>query len=444
VDVVERSDLARDAILSRLLRIENGQFARDHKFPSALNQVERRRATEYIGGITRNRRWLDFVIDHWAKTASMIQPVVRQVLRIGTYELIILDRPPHAVVNASVEQAKRRMKGRRSSGFVNAILRQIERNRDAIPIPDSGSKINDLAIQYSHPTWMVERWMARFGRVGTIHLLEWNNSRPSFGLRINRLVTDTQKFGSKLDSLDIDWSPSEYLEDYVVVQSLQQLVTSELIDNGEFAVQDESAGLVVDILDPQPGEFIVDACAAPGGKTIRAAMLMQNEGRVLAVDPNNKRLSMAADAASRHGLSNIEFQPGSFLDLEVTPSRRPDRILLDVPCSGLGVLARRPDLRWRQELQNLDQLTRLQDQLLDKAALLLKPGGTLTYATCTIAPEENHMRVKAFLKRHKEFHAVPVTGFVTDSVVDQGGYLATLPNVHHIDGAFAARMTKVK
>ena len=177
---------------------------------------------------------------------------------------------------------------------------------------------------------------------------------------------------------------------------------------------------------------------------IRAATLMKNEGRVLGVDPNRKRLQMASDAAARHGLSNVEFHSGSFLELKLPQGTRPDRILLDVPCSGLGVLARRPDLRWRKELEDLGQLTRLQDRLLDKAADVLRPGGILTYATCTIEPEENGMRVEAFLRRRRDFEAVSAKGLVPDELTDPQGRLATYPHVDHVDGAFAAALRKVK
>ncbi len=445
MESIGRNDLVRDEVLSRLLQIERGRFSRDLTFPPSLDPTDRRRITEYTGGITRKRRWLDFVIDQWALNVSSIQPVIRQVLRIGTYELIILDRPPHAVLNASVEQAKRQIKkSRKSAGFVNAVLRTIDRNRDHLPVPNTGSRANDLAILHSHPTWMVERWIKRLGIKSTTALLEWNNARPTFGLRINVLATDLRRFCEKLDRLLVSWRPSRFLNDYVLVDSLQPLVASGLIEDGDFGVQDEAAGLVVSVLDPQPGEFIIDACAAPGGKMIRCAMLMQNEGRVLGVDPNRKRLQMASDAAARHGLSNVEFHSGSFLELELPEGIHPDRILLDVPCSGLGVLARRPDLRWRKEPADFGRLTQLQDRLLDKAADLLRPGGILTYATCTIEPEENSMRVKAFLQRRRDFEVAPVAGLVPIELTDAQGCLATYPHVHQVDGAFAAALRKVK
>jgi 16S rRNA (cytosine967-C5)-methyltransferase len=443
MESIERNDRMRDQLLDRLAAIESGRFVRDLDFEGSASSIDRKRITEYTGGITRWRRWLDFLIDSWAR-ADSIHPLVRNVLRIGAYELVILDRPDHVVVNVSVEQAKRRMKGRRSASFVNAILRQVVRNIDRLPEPDTGDEAEDLAIRHSHPTWMVRRWLERFGRDDTVKLLEWNNGRPSFGLRINRLDVSPGEVAAKLSDLQVDWSYGRYARDFIVVQNLQAILDAGLLKEGDVAVQDESAGLVVDLFDPQPGEFAVDACAAPGGKLIRSAILMRNEGRIEGIDPNRKRLQMATDAARRHGLSNVSFWTGSFLDWEPPDGRLPDKILLDVPCSGLGVLARRPDLRWRKEAADFEQLNRLQDQLLDQAAEVLRPGGILTYATCTIEPEENEKRIHALLARRPDFDLLPAHDLVPAELITPEGFFSTLPQLHEMDGAFGARLRKSK
>jgi 16S rRNA (cytosine967-C5)-methyltransferase len=234
------------------------------------------------------------------------------------------------------------------------------------------------------------------------------------------------------------------MKDFVLVKSLQPLVASGLLETGAAAVQDESAGLVGLMVEPKAGDYLIDGCAAPGGKSIRVALLMRDEGRVVAIDPNAERLELARQACGRHGLTSVEFLDGSFLDLDLPSGEQPDRILLDVPCSGLGVLARRPDLRWNRGPDVIPELVHLQDLLLDKAAGLLKIGGQLTYATCTIEPEENEDRITAFLERHGEFEPAPPGREVTSEVVDSNGWLATLPQIHQIDGAFAANLRKVK
>lgn len=443
MEAIRRNDRMRDAVLKRLQQVDGGFYARDLKFPDDGKPAERRRITEYTSGIIRRRRKLDFLIDHWARAPSGVHPLLRQILRIGVYELVILDRPPHAVVNASVEQAKRHTGGK-SAAFVNAILRQVDRHRDRLPSPRTGDAAEDLAIEHSHPTWMVRRWLARYGNAATTALLNWNNRRPSFGLRINRLAIEPPELERMLDELGLDWSPGRYSSDYFNVAALQPVIASGLLEAGKVAVQDESAGLVVDALNPSPGEFVLDACAAPGGKLIGAGLKMKDQGRLLAVDSNRVRLKMAEEAVDRHGLSCVQFWHGSFLDLELPEDERPDRILLDVPCSGLGVLSRRADARWRKEPEHLVQLSRLQDRLLDRAADILKPGGIVVYATCTIEPEENEQRVEAFMRRHPGFREDPVTGLVPEEVLDASGRLATLPHVHQVDGAFAARLRKGK
>jgi 16S rRNA (cytosine967-C5)-methyltransferase len=284
--------------------------------------------------------------------------------------------------------------------------------------------------------------MKRYGPEATHELLAWNNRRPVYGVRVNTLITSVEAFQQQLDDRDIPWAVSPYLDDFVRVQRLQPVVQAGWMDTGRCAVQDESAGLVVRLLDPQPGDTVVDACAAPGGKTLYAAIRMQGEGTIHAVDVNTARMGLVMDAAATHGVEGM-VQPHA-ADLRAwaaaddTP--RADRVLLDAPCSGLGVLAKRADLRWHRSPDDLQELTALQDELLDAAAHLVRPGGLLVYSTCTIEPEENQHRVEAFLTRNDRFALDPVGDRVPDSTVAGEGYMVTTPHQHGVDGAFAARL----
>ena len=246
-----------------------------------------------------------------------------------------------------------------------------------------------------------------------------------------------------LDEEGVAWEPSAYLDDFVRVRRLQAVLRAGWVDAGLCAVQDESGGLVVRLLDPQPGETLVDACAAPGGKALYAAARMQDQGRLIAIDIHPGRLRLAETAAVAQGITIL--QPHA-LDLRNFAGHddlpQADRVLLDAPCSGLGVLAKRADLRWHRTAEEIEALTTLQDQLLDAAARLVRPGGLLVYSTCTIEPEENQQRVEAFLLRHPGFRLEPAKGLVPEAVVTPEGYLATLPHRHHIDGAFGARLRR--
>jgi len=245
-----------------------------------------------------------------------------------------------------------------------------------------------------------------------------------------------------LDDIGVSWTRSAFLDDYLRVTSLQAIRDAGLFRDGSCAVQDESAGIVVQAVNPQPGEVIVDACAAPGGKLIRMGMLMHNEGRLIAVDPNEERLAMAVKSARQHGITIVEPWCGDFTEFRLGRADRVDKVLIDAPCTGLGVLARRADLRWQKTRDSFTDLMALQDKLLDRAVDVVNSGGLVTYATCTISPEENNDRIVALLDRNGGVvrHALPDS--IPKSILDANGQLATLPHRDDIDGAFAATVQK--
>jgi 16S rRNA (cytosine967-C5)-methyltransferase len=436
---------ARERALHRLLRIEHEGayigFGDGERVEGEGDAREERQAAEYVAGITRQRRWLDFLIANFYRgNANQLEPALRQILRIGLYDILFLSTPQHAVVNEAVELAKRVVRPK-AGGLVNGILRSVLRQRDHLPEPDTGKPERDLAIRTSHPTWIARRWLDRYGESEARVMLERDNERPRYALRINTLRTTPESFGRDLDALGVEWKPSEWLGDFVLVDSLQPVLRAGWLDEGRCAVQDEAAALVVRLLDPQPGETVLDVAAAPGGKALYAAMRMGDEGRVLAFDVHPARANLVREAAAAHGLSSIGVETADLRELAARPDAPlGDRVLLDAPCSGLGVLAKRADLRWRRTPEEIDELTDLQDELLDAAARLVRPGGLLVYSTCTIEPEENAERVEAFLGRHPDFAQQRADGFMPDTFVTDEGYFAALPHRHGTDGAFAARL----
>jgi 16S rRNA (cytosine967-C5)-methyltransferase len=292
---------------------------------------------------------------------------------------------------------------------------------------------------------MVRRWLDRFGPEETPELLEWNNRRPMYSVRINPLRTDDEAVTAWLDDHDVVYTRSPHLDDHLRLRRLQPLVQGDLLDDGHVAVQDESAGLIVRLLDPQPGETILDGCAAPGGKTLAIAGRMDGDGTLYAVDAKEERVGLIEEATEAQGAEALVDTEAAELqavaDREDPP--RADRVLLDVPCSGLGVLSKRADLRWQREPGDLDELAALQDELLDAAVRLVRPGGLLVYSTCTIEPEENEQRIEAFLARHDDFELESAEDYVPDEMVTADGYFASLPHRHRVDGAFGARLRHV-
>lgn len=435
---------ARQRAVEHLNRIGlDGAFVglvREGDLDEDIDSRAERQATEYVAGVTRWRRYLDFILRHFYKGSfKKMEPALKQILRLGLYEVLMLETPPHAALNEIVELAKQMVRPG-AGGLANGILRSVLRRKDHLPEPNTGDPAADLAIRHSHPTWIVRRWRARFGPQETEVLLRYNNTRPFYGLRF---TIPGEDFKALLDAEGVGWEPSEYLDDFVRMQRLQAVLRAGWVDEGLCAVQDESAGLVVRLLDPQPGETLIDACAAPGGKALYAAARMRNRGCLIAIDIHPGRLHLAERAAAAQGIIILQPHAADLRDF-VQRADHPtaDRVLLDAPCSGLGVLAKRADLRWHRTAEEIEELTTLQDQLLDAAARLVRPGGLLVYSTCTIEPEENQQRIEAFLKRHEAFHLEPATGLVPEAVITPEGYLATLPHRHHIDGAFGARLRK--
>lgn len=438
-------DPARSLALDRLLRLEadRAYVARlaDTDADDLSDPRAERQALDYVAGVTRHKRYLDFLIAHFYRgDAATLEAALRQALRIGLYDLLFLDTPPHAAVHEAVELAKQRIRPG-AGGLTNGLLRAA--TRGPLPEPNSGDPADDLAVRHSQPTWIVRRWLARYGPDETRALLDAANARPRYALRVNTLRESVADVRAALDELEVAHEPSRYLDDFVIVDRLQPVLRAGWLDDGRCAVQDEAAGLVVRLLDPQPGETVADVAAAPGGKAIYAAMRMQDEGTVLAFDIHATRTDLVQHAAAAHGLTSVQTEVAD-LRLLAARERRPqaDAVLLDAPCSGFGVLAKRADLRWQRSPEEITELVALQDDLLDAAARLVRPGGRLVYATCSIEPDENAERVTAFLGRNPEFSVESAEGFVPGEMVTDEGFYAALPHRHGTDGAFAARLRR--
>jgi 16S rRNA (cytosine967-C5)-methyltransferase len=250
---------------------------------------------------------------------------------------------------------------------------------------------------------------------------------------------DFNYFLNILEQHQIQFSRSRYLDFFVRVKHMTDISNSDLFKQGFFGVQDESAGLPVLLLDPKPGDRVLDLCAAPGGKTTFIGELMKNIGEIVAVDRYENRLNLVKQACHRHGIANAHFIVADASELQTQPA---DKVLVDAPCSGLGVLCKKPDSKWKREPSDIDHLMSVQRGILENAASLVKPGGVLVYSTCTTEPEENIGLVRDFLTRHPEFAVDPAQQFVNAELVHPDGYVETFPHKHAMDGSFAIRLKK--
>jgi 16S rRNA (cytosine967-C5)-methyltransferase len=396
--------------------------------PARLSPADRGLTQELVFGVIRWQATLDWLIDR--KTGGRKQKAgLQDLLRLGLYQIFWLDRiPDHAAVHETVEQAKRGGYGAQA-GFINAVLRGYVREMDETRRLLTELKTSDPALGFSHPDWLVERWKKQFGAEQTVQLLESNNTPPKTFARINTLRTDATKLieawrdeGVDYDFVTRDWTGENLAFE---LRSHPPLASLESFRKGWFYIQDPSTLLAVRELDPQPGETILDLCAAPGGKTTFIAQLMNNTGRIIAHDNVPDRLKLVEENCKRLGVANVETASPETFNLQ--PSTF-NRVLIDAPCSNTGVLRRRVDLRWRIQPDEIERLRATQLSLLQKCAELLKPGGIFIYSTCSLEPEENSELVKQFL--------------ATQSVFKLEREEQLLPFVDETDGAYVARLIK--
>ena len=426
---VERTDSYLDKVLDAELR------------GPELNDLDKGLLTEIVHGVLRWQNKLDWVLNgfsHGNFAKSEIN--VKNTLRVALYQILFLERIPHAAaVNEGVEFIKR-IRGDKPAGLVNAVLRNVIRNIEGIRYPDPAEdQVQYLAVMYSHPHWIVKRWLKRFGYDETIKFLTANNERPSLSLRINKLKVEPGQFLTLLDQQQIQYTGSTHIDYFVKVKALSKIGQMELFRNGMFTIQDESAALPCLLLAAKPEDRVIDMCAAPGGKTTNLAETMRNTGEVIAVDRYEAKLNLIKASCDRLGLRNVRLMAGDAATLEMEPV---DKVLLDAPCSGLGILPKKPDIKWKRDFMDIQKLSALQTQLLENASKFVKPGGVLVYSTCTTEPEENQDIVKAFLATHPEYVVDDAKRFVSNDLVNSEGYVETYPHRHAMDGSFAVRLVK--
>jgi 16S rRNA (cytosine967-C5)-methyltransferase len=432
-----------------LQAIAHGGFADDilaKTLQQDLSEPDKRLATELVYGSVRRQRTLDALISQLGKKSSDRQPPnLRLILHLGLYQLRYLTQvPPSAAVNTSVELAKKNgFAG--LSGVVNGILRQYIRlsrcseSSDLLQLPTD--PIQRLAVLHSYPDWIVEVWRSQFGLENTEKLCDWMNQPPRIDLRVNilRASVDQVEAAMQAAAVLVERSP-------VLPQALRLVNHGGAIRNlpgfeqGWWMVQDWSAQLVSHCVNPQPGETVIDACAAPGGKTTHLAELMGDRGRVYAYDKTPSRLKKVQQNCDRLGHQSIQIETADSRKLTLT--NQADRVLVDAPCSGLGTLHRHADARWRQTPATVQELATLQAELLNQAATWVKPNGMLVYATCTLHPAENENQIQHFLTTHPDWKLRSMMEPFAAKFGSSAGWIKILPHQHATDGFFMAQLSR--
>lgn len=414
--------------------------------PATMSTVDRALVTELFYGVLRHRAALDWRLAACSQRhLARLAPPTLTLLRVGAYQLLFLSRvPASAAVNETVALTKR-LCAPDDVGFVNAVLRALDRRRHELIVPDLLDRpLDHLTAEYSHPVWLVRRWLKRFGVQRTLHLCRANNAIPPMTLRANTLVTTRERLLDVLRQEGVEAAPCAVSPQGVVIRGTPPTATRAFAQ-GWYYVQDEAAQLVGLAVAPRPGERVLDACAAPGGKSIHLAELMGDRGEVVAADVKPDRLGLVAENCRRMGIKSVQTAAADLTQAsDAARLGRFDRILVDAPCTGLGVLRRHPEAKWHKTEGLIARYAATQRAILDRVAPLLKPGGVLVYSTCSTEREENEEVVAEFLRTHR--------GWVSDdlravlpaaaaSLVTPQGHLLTLGNAWDMDCFFAARLT---
>ncbi len=436
---VDRESAFADSLLDRV-------FDKNDLLP-----LDRAFIKELVYGVLRQRGFLDWVIEqHSKRSINRTRPWIRNILRMGSYQLLFLTKVPvSAAINESVKLAKRY--GRiHSASFANAVLREIDRRRGDLKYPEvSENPTKALAVCYSHPEWMVKRWLNRYGIEGTAVLCQANNKKPPLTIRTNTLKVKRGELSDALIKEGVAVEMGEVAPTALKIESPIPIKELTSFKEGWFYVQDEGAQLISSILSPAPGERVLDACAAPGGKCTHIAELMENSGEIVALDIGRDRLKLVNENAKRLGIDIIKTYKADAsenLTRHLFARRKFHKIVVDAPCSGLGILRRHPEGKWRKEEKIIYEYRNLQINILEAVSGLLSPGGILLYSTCSTEPEENEDVMEEFIKRHPEFRVnnpEPYLSHKARDFIDKAGYFRTLLNQYGMDGFFAARLIRI-
>lgn len=396
---------------------------------------------QLVYGTLTYRLSLDYLLGQWlTRPLASLRPPIRNLLRLGLYQILYLEVPDHAAVDESVKLAHK-VGHKGVAGLVNAILRRAVRSKGDLPWPSTDSIAYNLSIRYSYPEWMLERWLTRYSAAETEALCLAHNTIPGTDLRVNTLRSSVQELQAELESAGIAVTLHPLVANslHIAEASVPNIAA---LQAGRCTVQGAASTLVGHVVHPQPGQLVYDVCAAPGGKALHLAELMQDQGRVIALDVHAKRLELIETAAQRLQINSVETRCVDATKLSEQTWELADRVLVDAPCSGLGVIRRKPDIRWSKQARDIPELAALQLKILSQAAALVKPGGVLVYSVCSTEPEETTAVIAAFLKQNPSFansHWPEQLQALWEKDL-QAGSLYTYPHLHALDGFFICRM----
>lgn len=451
-----KKDKPRELALRTLINLDNtglykGNYLEDiFKSNPGFDERDRAFISNLIQGVIRWKLRLDWIIGQFSKTpVKKIDSAILNILRLAVFQILFLDRVPEsAAVDTAVEQAKAQKGHQHIVSFVNGVLRNICRNKNNITFPiKSKAPVKYLSSYYSFPLWLTERCLDELGLDITEALFSAQNSFPLLNIRVNRLKTDRDNLIKILADEGIDGIPAGYAPECIILTNFSgRIERLSAFKKGLFQVQDQAAQIVSYLLNPQPGEDILDVCAGLGGKSSHIYEFMERKGTVTALDTDKKRLVSLKDNAERLGISGIKtvVADASF-PLSAVLKKSYDRVFIDAPCSGFGTIGRHPDIKWNRTETDIKRISRIQRKILENSAGVVKTGGFILYVVCTYTREENRTVIDNFLARSKEFSLINLKEKVPEwcsNLIDNEGFFRSYPHKHNMDGFFAALIKK--
>lgn len=411
-----------------------------------MDQRDENLIRELVYGVLENKLYIDYIVSKASKVKlKKIHPNILEILRIGIYQICFMDKiPERAAVNESVNLAKKY--GHKGTiGYVNGVLRSISRDKEKYMNIDNMDNINYISIKYSHPKYLVRRWMEEFGLEFTEELCKENNKRPFLNIRVNTLKINKNDLQDVLLKQGIATREGKYADDCLIVDNPNGITALDEFKKGLFTIQDESSMLVSQIMNPKDGSKAIDVCSAPGGKATHMAQIMNNNGLIISRDVHNHKIELIEDNAKRLGINIIKTQLYDALVKDENLISKFDYCLLDAPCSGLGLIRRKPEIKWNRKEEDIKALAILQLKIIENAKDYVKPGGVLVYSTCTIEKEENINLVETFLNKNPDFKLVNIQDRLKNkdglNTLNQG-YIQLYPHIHGTDGFFIAKMIR--
>ena len=404
-----------------------------------LSDKDKALLTEIVYGVLRRRKTLDIIISNFVKDIKLMNKDTLNILRVAIYQMNFLDKiPSYAACNEAVEEAKLISEG--DSKLVNGILRNFTKNPDDIEVP--GNKIDEYAYKFSFEPWMIRLLIKQYGEPISKKIMSGLNAIPQVSVRVNEIKADYDEAFEELEALEYEIEEGSICPEAISIKGGKSIENNPLFKDGKITVQDESAMIIAPLLELEEGMTVIDLCSAPGGKTTHIAEILQNTGKVLAFDLHESKLGLIRENCERLGLTNVEVNTNDATKLNNELIECSDRILLDVPCSGIGIIRKKPEIKWNKTRNDLRDVIPVQRDIMENAWKYLRTGGIMIYSTCTLNKEENEENIDWFLSTHKDCNIKKIfVGKQDNLVYNRNGSLTIMPN-EYMDGFFVAKLEK--